>query len=149
MICSRTKGKSIECRPDRQNKEDMTFAVSLLHEAEQAKPGTIDWLIDNNVIINIDHVIEERGLAKCFSPNMVLYIHPDTDVGTLMHEFAHCKEGYARYKKGMPMLRHAETGDWEKVTETHYIPTGHERRAEHFRQRLAVPQNPKVERVPR
>ena len=149
MICSRTKSKHIECHFDKQDKNDMVFAVSLLHDAEQAKRGTIDWLIGNNVVINIDYTIDAKGLAKCFSSDMMLYIHPEADVGTLMHEFAHCKEGYARHKKGMSMLWQGKTGDWEKIDETHYMPSGHEVRAEHFRQRLAVPQNPKIDRVPR
>ena len=147
-ICSRT-GRYINCNLNKQKEDDVVFAIRLLKDAEEAKSGTNKWLIENNILVNIDHTIDARGLAACFSEEKVIYINPLADVGTFMHEYAHCKEGVARLKKGMPMLRHGETGDWIKISETRSIPVGHERRAEHFRQRLPTIQNPKIERVHR
>lgn len=141
-ICVNTHGV-----PECGIKSNRPFLIhditNALMGAEKKKPGFNEFLIDNNVFVVLDKTLNEttKGYADCRGGKYTKIIgfdgskDMDSNVGILLHEFAHCREDIARSEKGLPPLKQNKTGGWKHYADK-TVPYGHEIRAEKFRKRI-------------
>jgi hypothetical protein len=117
--------------------------IHLLMGTEAKKPGFTDFLIRNNVHLILDKTLDDKtgGYSACGLEDHLNYIAYDSrngfdhTIGTLMHEWGHCREQIARQEKGIQEVKVGTTGGWKRE-EGRLMPYGHEIRAEHFRKRI-------------
>jgi hypothetical protein len=148
---------------DKAPKKYLEDLRSILSQAEEIHPGTIDFMVDNKVVLlGSLSIIRNRsamseGMSVCHRPDYKLIAIPEKGVGsslvharlkTFFHELAHCKEDVNRVSKGLPTLDEKTGGwipyierkgkPWESGSSTTYgvTPWGHEIRAEKFAGRM-------------